>query len=70
MHCCFDELGVNGVYKVMKAARLSYKSLTADVAQSLAEFGLKADDLHAGRFTLVAGMNLFNVEMPAFIFRR
>ena len=54
----------------MKAARLSYKSLTADVAQSPAEFGLKADDLHAGRFTLVAGMNLFNVEMPAFIFRR
>jgi hypothetical protein len=34
----FDELGVDGVYKVMKAERLSRKSLTEGVALSLAEF--------------------------------
>lgn len=36
---CFDELGVSGVYKVMKAERLSRKkSLTVVVAPSLTDF--------------------------------
>jgi len=42
----YDELGVDGVYKVMKAERLSRKSLTEGVALSLAEFDLNGDGLH------------------------
>ena len=38
----FDELGVDGVYNVMKAERLSRKkSLTEGVALSLAEYAPK-----------------------------
>ncbi len=46
MHRYFDGLGVVGVYKVMKAERLSHKSLTEGVALSLAEFDLKFDGIH------------------------
>jgi hypothetical protein len=39
---CFDALGVSGVYKVMKAERLSRKkSLTVAVAPSLTDFKSK-----------------------------
>jgi len=42
----FDKLGVDGVYKVMKAERLSRKkSLTEGVALSLAEYAAKLTDL-------------------------
>jgi hypothetical protein len=42
----FDELGVDGVYNVMKAERLSRKkSLTEGVALSLAEYAPKLMDL-------------------------
>ena len=48
----FDELGVDGVYKVMQAERLSRKSLTEGVALSLAEFAAKVaafTGVYAGR---------------------
>jgi hypothetical protein len=47
----FDEFGVDGVYKVMKAERLSRKSLTAGVTLSLAGFAATADgftEVYAG----------------------
>lgn len=47
----FDEFGVDGVYKVMKAERLSRKSLTAGVTLSLAGFAATVDgftEVYAG----------------------
>jgi hypothetical protein len=41
----FNEFGVDGVYKVMKAERLSHKkSLTAGVTLSLAGFAATVDE--------------------------
>jgi hypothetical protein len=68
---CFDELGVDGVYKVMKAERLSRKSLTEGVALSLAEFHFRVDGLHEctlGVSFLSLVPSYSNEEIPAFAF--
>lgn len=69
----FDELGVDGVYNVMKAERLSRKkSLTEGVALSLAEYAPKFDGftgVYAGRFFLSLVANLFEEGgIPALCF--